>query len=150
MKQTLLIIGASALAIAAPSYAKPGNGHGPGYGKGNNPGMSHAHTPGMVHSNQGMGTTYGYGNGGCPPGLAKKAVPCVPPGQAKKLYGVGQQISGNQALLGYNQLPYGVRSAYGQQLNPYGRYMYDNNYVYGVDPRTMVVTQVLNSVLGRR
>lgn len=25
------------------------------------------------------------GNGnGCPPGLAKKAVPCVPPGQAKK------------------------------------------------------------------
>lgn len=27
----------------------------------------------------------GHGNGnGCPPGLAKKAVPCVPPGQAKK------------------------------------------------------------------
>jgi hypothetical protein len=24
------------------------------------------------------------GPGGCPPGLAKKAVPCVPPGQAKK------------------------------------------------------------------
>lgn len=24
------------------------------------------------------------GNKGCPPGLAKKAVPCVPPGQAKK------------------------------------------------------------------
>ena len=24
-------------------------------------------------------------NKGCPPGLAKKAVPCVPPGQAKKM-----------------------------------------------------------------
>lgn len=142
MKQTLLIVGACALAITAPAYAKPGNGKGMG--------NAHAHTPGLVHQNQGMGTTYGYGQGGCPPGLAKKAVPCVPPGQAKKLYGVGQQVGANQALLGYGQLPYDVRSAYGRQLDPYGRYMYDNNYLYGVDPKTMIVTQVLNSVLGRR
>ena len=26
---------------------------------------------------------------GCPPGLAKKAIPCVPPGQAKK-WGIGR------------------------------------------------------------
>lgn len=30
---------------------------------------------------------------GCPPGLAKKAVPCVPPGQAKK-WQVGARIPG--------------------------------------------------------
>lgn len=33
----------------------------------------------------GLGAPAFAGNGkGCPPGLAKKAVPCVPPGQAKK------------------------------------------------------------------
>ncbi len=30
---------------------------------------------------------------GCPPGLAKKAVPCVPPGQAKK-WQIGNRIPG--------------------------------------------------------
>ena len=29
--------------------------------------------------------------GGCPPGLAKKAVPCVPPGQAKKFHREGPE-----------------------------------------------------------
>lgn len=31
------------------------------------------------------------GNKGCPPGLAKKAVPCVPPGQAMK-WQLGQRL----------------------------------------------------------
>ncbi len=31
------------------------------------------------------------GAGGCPPGLAKKSVPCVPPGQARK-WQVGDRI----------------------------------------------------------
>jgi hypothetical protein len=33
-----------------------------------------------------------YGRGGCPPGLAKKANGCLPPGQAKKRYSVGQTL----------------------------------------------------------
>lgn len=33
---------------------------------------------------------------GCPPGLAKKAVPCVPPGQAKKWI-IGQPLPANTA-----------------------------------------------------
>ncbi|MXU65883.1 RcnB family protein [Oceanomicrobium pacificus] len=47
---------------------------------------------------------------GCPPGLAKKAVPCVPPGQAKKLYGVGRPLPADtryERIRDYDR--YGVR-----------------------------------------
>ena len=33
-----------------------------------------------------------YGRGNCPPGLAKKHNGCLPPGQAKKRYVVGQRL----------------------------------------------------------
>jgi hypothetical protein len=33
-----------------------------------------------------------YGRGNCPPGLAKKNNGCLPPGQAKKRYVVGQRL----------------------------------------------------------
>ena len=33
-----------------------------------------------------------YGRAGCPPGLAKKNNGCLPPGQAKKRYAVGQRL----------------------------------------------------------
>ena len=35
-----------------------------------------------------------YGPEGCPPGLAKKHNGCLPPGQAKKRYAVGQRLPG--------------------------------------------------------
>ena len=35
----------------------------------------------------------------CPPGLAKKAVPCVPPGQAKKLWQRGERVEGGYVLI---------------------------------------------------
>jgi Ni/Co efflux regulator RcnB len=34
-----------------------------------------------------------YGRGNCPPGLAKKNNGCLPPGQARKRYVVGQRLS---------------------------------------------------------
>jgi len=123
----ILIAGAAALAFASPAMAKPGNGHG-------NP---HAY---------GLEGPMGYGHGGCPPGLAKKAIPCVPPGQAKKLYGVGQRLPlGYGSPLAYGQIPYDVRSQYG--LNPYGNYYYGDGYLYGVDPRTMLIQQVVAALL---
>ena len=123
------------MAIAAPAIARPGNGHG------------HGHGFGYGYEAEGMN---GYGRHGCPPGLAKKAMPCMPPGQAKKLFGVGQRVPyGYQGLLGYNRLPYTVRSYYGQQLDPRSRYIYDNGYVYRVDPRTMVVEQILSALTRR-
>jgi hypothetical protein len=132
MKYAFLIAAASALALSGAAAAKPGNGHG------------HGHGYSYGYEAEGMN---GYGRGGCPPGLAKKAVPCMPPGQAKKLFGVGQRVPyGYGGLMGYNGLPYSVRNYYGPQLNPYSRYIYDNGYVYRVDPRTMVVQQILSAL----
>jgi len=136
MKHILLIAGALALGVAGPALAKPGNGHGNGHGHGN--------AYGYNVENQGFGQ--GYGVGGCPPGLAKKAVPCVPPGQAKKLYNVGQRFpAGYGSALGYNQIPYDLRSQYG--LNPYGNYYYGDGYLYRVNPRTMLIQQVVAALL---
>jgi hypothetical protein len=134
MKHMLMLASAAALAFAGPAIAKPGQGHGNGhgYGIGNAPAYG---TQGPV----------GYGVGGCPPGLAKKAVPCVPPGQAKKL-AVGQVLpNGFASPLGYNQIPYNVRNQYG--LNPYNNYYYNNGNLYGVDPRTMVIQQAIAALL---
>lgn len=136
MKSMLLIAGAVALGVAGPALAKPGNGHGNGHGN------AYGHGNGQAYSVNGP---VGYGVGGCPPGLAKKAVPCVPPGQAKKL-AVGQRLpAGFANPYAYNQIPYNLRSQYG--LNPNSNYYYNNGYLYGVDPRTMVVQQAIAALL---
>ena len=128
MKQALILVaGAAALGLSVQAVAKPGNGHG----------NRHAY---------GVQGPVGYGHGGCPPGLAKKAVPCVPPGQAKKLYNVGQRVPlGYGSPLGFGQIPYDLRSQYG--LNPYGNYYYGDGYLYRVDPKTMLIQQVVSAIL---
>jgi hypothetical protein len=40
-----------------------------------------------------------YGQGNCPPGLAKKNNGCLPPGQAKKRYTVGQRLPSGIVIL---------------------------------------------------
>jgi hypothetical protein len=127
MKHILLIAGVAALGLSSAAVAKPGHGHG-------NP---HAY---------GLEGPVGYGHGGCPPGLAKKAISCVPPGQAKKLDNVGQRFPlAYGSPLGYSQIPYDLRSQYG--LNPYGNYYYGDGYLYRVDPRTMLIQQVVAALL---
>src|SRR5262245_6070279 len=101
----LLLAGVVALAAAAPAWADPGKGKGNPHGYG---------AQGAV----------GYGVGGCPPGLAKKNNGCMPPGQAKKLYNVGQRWPGSYGYRwNYDQIPYDLRSQY--NFDP--RY----NYYYG-------------------
>ena len=119
MKQALLISGALALALtAAPAAAKPGNGHG---NHGNHAAMGH-----------------------CPPGLAKKG--CMPPGQAKKLArGQRYQSSYGYDRYAYNRLPYDLRQQY--NFDPYDRYYYNDGYLYQVDPKTMIVQQVISALL---
>ena len=133
MKTLILIAGAAALASTAPAFAKPGKGQGAGH---------HGHKPAVAAP----GGPVGYGVAGCPPGLAKKG--CIPPGQAKAKWNVGQRLPiGYNGLLGYNALPYDLRSHYGAQLDPRSRYIYDNSYLYRVDPATMVVQQILAGLL---
>jgi len=129
MKLALLITGAAALTLATPALAKPGHGQGQG-----NP---HAH---------GVAGPVGHGVGGCPPGLAKKNNGCLPPGQAKKLYGVGQRWPTSYGYpWTYNQIPYDLRTRYA--FDPSYRYYYGDGYLYRVDPRTMLISQVVSAIL---
>ena len=123
MKHLLILAGVVALASTAPAYAKPDHAKGKGH-------------KGYV----------GYGAGGCPPGLAKKHNGCLPPGQAKKLYNIGQRWPGNYGYAwNYNQIPYDMRTRYGFQ--PGYNYYYGDGYVYRVDPATMLVSQVVSAIL---
>lgn len=122
MKKLLILAGIATLMSTAPAYAKPDHAKG--------------------HGNKG----YSYGGGGCPPGLAKKNNGCLPPGQAKKLYNIGQRWPGNYGYAwNYNQIPYDMRSRYG--FDPNSRYYYGDGYVYRVDPTTMLVSQVVSAIL---
>lgn len=131
MKHLLIIAGVAALAATAPATAKPGHAKG--------------HKGHVVkgHGAKGHG---GYGMGGCPPGLAKKNNGCLPPGQAKKLYNIGQRWPGNYGRAwNYNQIPYDMRSRYG--FDDDYRYYYGDGYLYQVDPTTQLISQVVSAIL---
>jgi hypothetical protein len=134
MKHAFLFAGAMALGFAGPALARPGNGNGHGHGRDYDYGY-------------GDRDPVGYGVGGCPPGLAKKHNGCLPPGQAKKLFRGERWQSGYGSPFGYRQIPYDLRRRY--DLDPYDRYYYSNGYLYRVDPRTMVVEQVISALLRR-
>ena len=123
MKHLFLLAGAAALGIAGPALAKPGNGHGHGSGH----------------------DARGYGIGGCPHGLAKKNNGCLPPGQAKKLARGQHWQSTYGSRYGYGQIPYDLRQQY--DLTPRYNYYYGNGYLYQVDPRTLLVQQVISALL---
>lgn len=74
---------------------------------------------------------------GCPPGLAKKQNGCLPPGQAQKIYGRGDVISGDYIVIG-NPGRYG--------LDPGQSYYRVGDYVYRVDPGTRKVLNLIGAV----
>lgn len=130
-------MGATALAIAAPAVAKQGNGKGHG---------QHGNHAAMDHGKHGEHHMYGYSARNCPPGLAKKNAMCMPPGQYKKLYSVGRRYPNTYGnLWSYNQIPYDLRDRYDFDRNY--RYYYGDGYLYQVDPRTMLIQQVVNAIL---
>jgi hypothetical protein len=90
--------------LALPAAAESDKGH----GKGGGGGPPHAQGRGDDSGRGGSGgsyvvsdhdrdAVYGYyrgehAAGNCPPGLAKKDNGCLPPGQAKKMWAVGQPL----------------------------------------------------------
>ncbi|MEO8618668.1 MAG: hypothetical protein ABI412_04820 [Sphingomicrobium sp.] len=128
MKTFAFAAGALALAITAPAGAKPHHD------------KHHGH-----HRSHGQ-QVLGWGNGACPPGLAKKNNGCLPPGIAKKRYNVGQRWQSNYGQQWtYSQIPYDWRNQYG--LNSTNRYYYRDGYLYRVDPRTQLVEQVIRALI---
>lgn len=132
MRYALLIAGAAALVSTGPAFAKPGNGH----GHGNDNGYEHGRGHGHDYRDEGRG---------CPPGLAKKHNGCLPPGQAKKLYRGERWESGYGSYYSYNRIPYDLRRRYA--LNSRYRYYYNGGTIYVVNPRTMLIAQVISALL---
>ena len=150
MKQIVLLAGAAALGFAAPAFAKPGHGHGHGHGHGSPHAVKGEKIKGGKAKIHDYDDRYGrrWGGAVCPPGLAKKPVPCVPPGHAKQDYRVGQRFPYRYGTLwNYRDIPYDVRRQYG--FNPYDRYYYDDGYIYRVDPRTRLIEQAVLAALFR-
>ena len=74
----------------------PGQGQGQGGGRG---GQAAGPSGNVVIVDRDRTTVYNYyrgqyAAGNCPPGLAKKNNGCLPPGQAKKLWAIGQPLPG--------------------------------------------------------
>lgn len=152
MKKLMILAGLATFAAATPALADPGNGHGNG-----NKGRGHDNH-GQRYDNRDDGRRYDnrydnrrqsyyeYWGGRCPPGLAKKHNGCLPPGIAKKRYNQGQRWANNYGYRwSYNQIPYDWRNQY--NMNPRYNYYYDNGYMYGVDPTTMLVQQVIRAII---
>ena len=143
MRKLLLLAGIAALATSGPVAAKPGHGQG---NKGHSAASHGKSSRGVIVSRR-FGRLFTLNaNGGCPPGLAKKNNGCMPPGQAKKSFNVGQRFNRNFGTRWtYNQIPEYLRSQY--SIDPRDRYYYGNGYLYQVDPRTMLVEQVISALL---
>jgi hypothetical protein len=153
MKKLILLAGAAALAATtAPALAKPGKGnahsqHAKGKHGGKHAGMRHGDSDRWTVRSDRFGRMYALdARGSCPPGLAKKNNGCMPPGQAKKMYDVGQRYNRNFGdVWGYNQIPYDLRNRY--DLDDDDRYYYNQGYLYQVDPTTLLVRQVISALL---
>lgn len=126
MKTRIAIAALAIAAFAQPALSQgrghgndnaPGQGQGQGKGRGQGQGQSQGQGQGQGQSATAAGTyvvadrdrnaIYGYyrtefAGGSCPPGLAKKNNGCLPPGQAKKLWAIGQPLP---AGLAYYPLP---------------------------------------------
>jgi hypothetical protein len=84
----------------------------------------------------------GYGNGGCPPGLASKG--CVPPGQAAKV--LGTRLSDAGRILSLGSVPLSARYLY-PDTNDYF-YRYGDGYLYRVDRGDQLISALLPLAFG--
>ena len=148
MKKVILFAGVAAFAVGTPALAQHGNGHGnrgKAYSAKSN-GKGHAKSYGRHIETRTGNRLYAFNaRGSCPPGLAKRNNGCLP-GQAKKMYNVGQRYNRNFGnAWAYNQIPTDLRSRY--DFDRSDRYYYRNGYLYQVDPKTMLVEQVISALL---
>ncbi|CAM3405499.1 hypothetical protein PANO111632_17870 [Paracoccus nototheniae] len=128
-----------ALAIATPVLADPGRGNGNGHGNGHGKNARHEQRDDRRHAR----TDDRYRD--CPPGLARKNPPCVPPGQARGHgdgYGhrIGDRLRAGDYIL--------VRDTQRHNLptRPDWRYYRDDNQIYRVDSNTQRILAVINLI----
>ncbi len=149
MKKLMILAAVAAATLtASPALAdKGGNGHGKGHG--DNQGWQ-SNDRGDRHNGDGRwndrNNNYRSSYRNCPPGLAKKHNGCQPPGQARQQWRRGYRVpNGYGSYTAYNQIPYEYRNRY--NLNPDNRYIYRDNTIYQVDPRTQIIQQILGGLV---
>ena len=76
----------------------------------------------------------------CPPGLAKKGNGCLPPGQAKKRFGVGERLE-SAWFEGY-RVPVAYRSFY-QDTADYSYRYDDDGYIYRTDRGSDLISAII-------
>jgi hypothetical protein len=81
----------------------------------------------------------GYGVGGCPPGLAKKPVACMPPGQAAKF--VGQPLVAATRIGALGPLPRAFQPLFLDDDDYY--YRYGGGYLYRVDRDDALIASMI-------
>lgn len=150
MKRFFILVGVAAFAVGTPAVAQHGNGHGKQgkaqSSKGHGKAHAKSHRDHVVTTRNGSPLYAFNARGNCPPGLAKKNTGCLPPGQAKKMYNVGQRYDRNFGnAWTYNQIPTDLRSRY--DFDRDDRYYYRDGYLYQVDPKTMLVQQAISALL---
>jgi hypothetical protein len=79
------------------------------------------------------------GYGGCPPGLAKKAVACLPPGQAAKL--VGQPFASATRIAAFDPFPRSMNNLFWDNDDYY--YRYGGGYAYRVDRNDNLIAAMI-------
>jgi len=75
----------------------------------------------------------------CPPGLWAKDNGCLPPGQAKNLF--GRSIRDSERFTALNELPFGMRTFYPDTPDYY--YRYGDGYLYRVDRSSELISALL-------
>jgi len=143
MKLILSIAAAAIVLTASPALADKG-GHGNG-------GKEWKHGGDRGYVNRGDRINYGYhhmSSRHCPPGLAKRNNGCMGPGQARKsaLWSRGERVPyGYRTYTPYNQIPQRYIDQYNLDQN--NRYIYRDNTIYQVDPRTQIIQQILGGLV---
>ena len=156
MKLTLLMTAAAVALSASPAFAdKGGHGHGNSGKEWNRGGDRDDDNGGDRHDDHRNDRrdrmNYGYHDSGsrhCPPGLAKKHNGCMPPGQARKAarWSQGERLpDGYRAYTPYDQIPRRYIDQY--HLDPNSRYIYRDNSIYQVNPRTRIIQQILSGLI---
>lgn len=163
MSRLLMLAGATAMLGAAPALAeKPGKGHGQKVHSTKHVGHNASAKSGRKAAKNSTRTLRDrnrngiddwdealarkYGGALCPPGLAKKSPACMPPGQTKRQFREGQRVSTNyRNYTPYGDIPMALRDRY--DLDDDNRYIYRNNVIYTVDPRTRAITSIIDAIL---
>jgi hypothetical protein len=164
--KTLLLASVALAFVATPALAKPGHGHGNAHAAMSHDGHGgHSTLSARVDGNRngildrrergfrdrdrdGRDDRFEsnrYGANNCPPGLAKKNNGCMAPGQAARLFRQGQRVpNGYNYYTDYSNIPVQYRNQY--NLDTSNRYIYRNDNIYVVNPRTSLVERIISSL----